>query len=133
MRTFRKLRLHSKISGQDGNCRVLDSTTVLHISSSTQKRDSFQNVDVGLCQKYGLDIVDILQDHDNDMPAQCIPLTKLVTNVVTYISGFVVKMLCRTLHCDECIFECFQHLEETYNIQKYEFLSLKNRGEFETQ
>lgn len=94
MRSFRKLLLHSRITGQGGNCRVLDSTTVLSVSSSTVKV-SEEFVDVSLYRKYGLDVESALIDHDYDIIPEFIDL--LACNVVTYIAGYVIKMLERTL------------------------------------
>lgn len=126
MRSFRKLLLHTRISGQGGNCRVLDSTTVLSVSSSTVKVPE-ESIDVSLYRKYGLDIENAPIDHDYDLIPEFIDL--LASNVVTYIAGYVVKMLERTLKCYDCFSACEYIAADIHDDLSFKLITHKNKGE----
>lgn len=127
MQTMRRLLLHSSVSGRGGNCKVLDTTTVLTVSSTTTKKIENRSFDISVFRKYNLDPVDHLRDHDYDVLPHFIELSVVSQNVVTYISGFVVKMLQRKLNCSVCLEKCGTAVEIQDNFS-YQFLFLKNRG-----
>lgn len=90
MRSFHKLELHFRITGEGGYCRVLDSTTVLSFSSSNMKvRGEF--VDVSLYRKYGLEYI-------LEVRLICTPwswlwynntIYWLACNIMSYVAGYV--------------------------------------------
>ena len=129
---MRKLLLHSQISGEGGNCRVIDTTTVLHVPSSTTASKTDETIDVELCRNYGIDVSDTIADPNYDITPEYVSLSEVAINVVTYIAGFVLKMLCsKTIYCAECIWECFETRDDFHRDKKYKLLSVKDRGKFE--
>lgn len=57
-----------------------------------------------------------------------ISLHEVTENVVGYIAGFVVRVIAKIIHCDDCYSEYF--LENTnYMLERaYKFLFQKDRG-----
>ncbi|KAF5283124.1 hypothetical protein FQR65_LT14053 [Abscondita terminalis] len=83
------------------------------------------NEDITTSKKFGLAIQDHLQDHDYEIPV--IPTLSLLSlNVVTYIPGYVVKMVKRHLKCETCL----SHLEQPAATMDDSFLLIrrKDRG-----
>lgn len=119
MHTFRKLLLFSSISERGGNCKVLDDTIVLKVPSSTIKKAVTDQIDVSLYRQYNLEVSknETVTEHDYDVLPCFIDLNAFSTNVVTYISGYVVKMLKRTYRCPECIASCVTSSDKIKNEQ----------------
>lgn len=106
----------------NANCQPLDATSILHVTPSKHK-DSI--MDISLITKYNMDITASITDHDYDMPG-FLSLTEFAENVVTYMSGFVVRSVKRKIKC----LECLQELEEQEHVadRSLNLLKTKNRG-----
>ncbi|KAB0795036.1 hypothetical protein PPYR_11875 [Photinus pyralis] len=128
MQTFRRLLLHTKIdaSGRSGNCRVLDDTVILTVPSQSTVQMSGSNMpDIPLLRRYGLDaLIEEERDHDYDILPIAIDFNNLTANIVTYISGYVIKMLKRRFKCPDCVEGCIGHEFD----EDYRFLFKKNKG-----
>lgn len=117
--TFRRLLLHSKISGRGGNCKVLDIW---------KKRNVIWHI---LIRKYGFDLAEQeCNNHDYDLIPDFIDVSEVSANVVTYISGFVLKILHRTVKCLQCLDECATALERVKENPLYKLIFRKNRGTY---
>lgn len=81
-------------------------------------------IDTSLYKKYNLDIAQTICDHDYDLP-KFVDLTSNAENVVTYISGFVIKMLKKRVKCPECFYSTLLVSEED---SSYNLLKKKDRG-----
>ena len=81
-------------------------------------------------RKYNLEASDVLlEDHDYDCTSIYLPLTELSSNVVTYISGYVIKMLERRKICMECLVEgAISSNSEHLTNKKYMLIRRKDRG-----
>lgn len=129
MYTYRKLILFSSVSERGGNCKVLDDTLVLTVPS-TSRSLVHSEFDISLYRRYNFDVIkDIQCDHDYDISSDIIELNEVVENVVTYISGYIVKMLIKIVKCQECIDSCLFNDEEiNSDMFHYRFLIFKNKG-----
>lgn len=117
--------MHTKISGKGGNCQLLETTTILSVPSTNSKECS-SLIDTSLYKKYNLDIAQTISEHDYIFP-EFVGLTSNAENVVTYISGFVIKMLKRRVKCPECYYSTLLISEED---SSYNLLNKKNRGKY---
>ncbi|CAH0558622.1 unnamed protein product [Brassicogethes aeneus] len=124
--TFRRLLLHTKISQGEGNCKVLDATTVLSIPSTSVK-STVEEVDFSMYRKFSYEPADFLLDHNYDILSGVVELNTLTSNVVTYISGYVVKMLEESNKCAECILGCRSTMD-AINDESYSLISFKDKG-----
>lgn len=123
MRTYRKLILHANVRGQGGNCQVLDTTSVLTISSGTKKKPILDYIDYVDVRRFAENFYP--KDHDYDVLQKYIPINTYTSNVVTYISGYVVKMMQRQTHCEECLNLLVDYSQTSSN---YMFLNRRNLG-----
>lgn len=116
--------LHTNIRNETGNCRVLDTTTILNVSNTKQNEISY---DVSLYRKYNLEpYVKELEDHDYSIPY--IPLSEISRDVVVYISGFVLKMIKKYIKCLDCLSECGISIDDSKKNNMYQLIFIKNRG-----
>lgn len=123
MRTFRKLILHADVSGAGGNCRVLDTTTVLTVTSGTKKDLSINEIDISSLKRNNLNLDDYLKEQNYDVLPELVSLSEYCETVVAYIGGYVVKMLNRTVHCEDCL-----DLLTTTDIEDKAYLLIKKRN-----
>lgn len=129
-RSFKKLILFSKISGRGGNCRVLDTTSVLTVSPTSQKENAgIDSYDISFCRKYNIDPLSLqISEHDYSTP-QFLELNEVISNVVCYMAGYVVKMLQKRLSCIECKLSCTIVSTEPLNEHSpYRLIDFKNKG-----
>lgn len=92
MRSFRKLILHANISGKGGNCFVLDTSTILTVTVGT-KNMSIKEIDIATIRQHSIPEDTFLREHDYDLVSSFISLNEYVKNVVTYMTGYVVRMM----------------------------------------
>lgn len=128
MRTFRKLILHANVSGRGGNCRVLDTTSVLTVSSDNSRSSTMNEIDISVMRKNNVSQEEYLADVEYDVIPEVISLTELSRNVVTYIGGYLIKMLMRTLRCEECIDLL---IADDAEDNRYIFIKRRNLGNTE--
>ncbi|KAL1493947.1 hypothetical protein ABEB36_009626 [Hypothenemus hampei] len=60
-------------------------------------------------------------DHDYDVLPVDLPLSSLTINIVTYMSGFVVKMLQKSLKCPKCILMCTLSKDDALHLSLLRF------------
>lgn len=118
--------LHARIPGEGGNCRVLDTTQILDIGKQNipiRTEDVFHN------RKYNIDIEETsaLKDHDYNILNIQLHLDMYIENVVSYVSGYVIKMMYRIIKCETCLSSLL--INETHSID-YRLIERKNRGDF---
>lgn len=127
--SLRRLLLHSRVDGQGGNCRLIDSTVVLSVSSKTGKVS--EPIDYSLVKKYGLELDDMVL-HDNEeynVTKFFISLNEMASDVVAYIAGYVIKMLLNRNLCPDCLDSgVFLNINE--EIRHYKLINRKDRGWF---
>lgn len=125
MRTFRKLILHADVSGSGGNCRVLDTTSVINVSSGTGKNQTVNQMDYSVARRNNVSQEEFLAEIDYDVIPDVVSITELARNVVTYIGGYMIKMLIKTVHCEECADLLLADATDTSN---YRFIKRRNLG-----
>lgn len=102
MRSYRKLILNADISGHGGNCQVLETTNILTIDSGSRKIPLIQTVDISNVRRSDIPF-NPLEEHDYCLTKEYIDLTEYAQNVVTYMSGYVIKMLQKMVFCPDCL------------------------------
>ncbi|KAG5863221.1 hypothetical protein JTB14_028160 [Gonioctena quinquepunctata] len=130
--TFRRLCLNIDLKVLKGNCDILDSTKMLTSSNTNEKRNVSPELDQGditIIKKYEFDYNDLVIEDDEFVYIIDISpsLTLLNENVVTYISGYVVRSITKQIKCTVCL----DSLEESnYNALDLQFMLLhrKDRG-----
>uniref|UniRef100_A0A1Y1KUR7 DNA transposase THAP9 C-terminal domain-containing protein n=4 Tax=Photinus pyralis TaxID=7054 RepID=A0A1Y1KUR7_PHOPY len=131
MYSFRRILLFTKVSPRGGNCKVLDTTTILHVPSKSKSRKTLEMYDVSLAMKYGLTDEVVIQDHEYYFDIPFADLNDITTNIITYIGGYVVKMLEKQFKCPECLEECLVKANQLSGVN-YMLLLRKKRGALHT-
>jgi hypothetical protein len=98
---YKRLLLHTEIKGADsGNAVAIDNTSLLHCSSRTLTcNDNGENLQD---TPDFIQIFNELQEHDY-ISTPVWHLTTYTTDIVAYISGFVVKCLTKCISCAFCL------------------------------
>lgn len=100
---------------------------MLNVTSSNSVVQEDLHIDLSSFKKYGLDISErILDDHDYIVP-QFVDLSENAENVITYISGYVIRMLKKRISCPECICSTLEVPEQN---SSYKLIYRKNEGIF---
>jgi F420-0:gamma-glutamyl ligase-like protein len=127
MHTFKKLLLFSPIRNEGGNCKVLDETIVSSVPSTNKKVNPV--IDVAIYRKYDLDVTaEVLEDHDYDVLPFFVGLSEVSHNVVTYISGYVVRGLKKIIRCSDCVYSLNADPDSIVGNVNYRWLFKKNSG-----
>lgn len=93
---FKRLLIHSEIKGSsEGNAIAIDCTSVLYNSSSLTKLKTGEEIQES--SEYLLNL-----STDDCITSQAWHLTMYAEDVISYISGFVVKNLNKCITCDDC-------------------------------
>ena len=95
---FKRLLVHNRIRGSNGNCEILDSTQLLMISSNSSSSD-LDVLSTRRCENPHL----LTFDEPQDLPLLFQGLSQFKESVVAYISGYVVRMIQRKVCCEECL------------------------------
>ena len=91
--------LHTKVKGADtGNCIALDNTSVLYIGSGSLTTNFNGDMTES---KECINISSEINDYDY-LSSGIWHLTTYVTDVVSYIAGYVVKSLKKCITCKHC-------------------------------
>lgn len=129
MATYKRLLSHNEVKASlYGNAVDLESIKILNISSSKKKIKNPHMEKVNISSvSVGEHIPDVPDDDDNINVHNItdINLSRIVENIVPYISGFVGKKLRRTLKCKECSSVLSYKLTLKSDTV---LLNLKNRG-----
>lgn len=125
MRAFKKLLLYADVKIQDGNCRLLDATHTLVVCSGSKNDIVLKHMDISSMRRCEIDLSKT--ENYNCIP-QIFSLSEYSYNVVTYIAGYVIKMLARTSYC----VECFDLLLANSNVNNsnYNFIKRRNLGAY---
>lgn len=127
MRSYRNLLIYADVRNSEGNCEVLDSSSILAVTK-TDKENS-RLIDVSTLRKNDVPLEAILQDHNYDCTSEFLTLTELAENIVTYMAGYVVKMLSKIVTCEECIEEIIATNDEA-NSKSYSYIKKRNLGPY---
>lgn len=106
---YRRLLSHNEIKASEyGNAVDLENIKILNVSSSKKviKNSHLENLNMNSLNDDGSAGVIDDKDNDDEGENQCnvsdvIP-TRVVGNIVTYISGFVGRKLRKALNCRDC-------------------------------
>ena len=124
---YKRLLLRSSIEGRNRNCKKQDKTDILEIITDSDNRiDKMINInDVALIRKYDLEKVFLSQQEENFSNVPNIPVvSEFKTAAISYIAGFVVKMITRKITCSICC----GALGSSQLSAESDFLSLKDKG-----
>ncbi|KAG5863364.1 hypothetical protein JTB14_037861 [Gonioctena quinquepunctata] len=106
-KAYLRLCMNIDLKVLKGNCDILDDTTVLGVLNPQEKRNLTELCLDDLCviKKYDIDYNDlVLEDERFVFEINVLPSLSLITeNVVTHISGFVVKSVRKLLNCTVCL------------------------------
>ena len=128
---YKRLIVRNEIAGVAGNCMAMDSTSILFVTNSTPPENSeicCADVD-SIIKRYDVELrlPSDRSDHDYvDLPNNE-TLSSLKEYVVSYISGFVVRKVRKTIRCQACIASLELKLGEAVD-RKLQFVVAKNRG-----
>ena len=122
--------MHHNVEGGLGNCTVQDTTTILSVTLDSIPVQGLQEdtLDMSVARMYDLQPrVPLTSDHDYvNIPNKAI-LSQYKKAVVSYIAGYVVRMVKRKIKCAECHLTLTAEDEMVANVGS-QFISLKNRG-----
>ena len=114
---YKRLLMRHNIKNGNGNCSIMDNTSILTIQNVTQST-------VSLARRY--DLVNrppVETDHDYADTPNYEEISKYKEAAVSYIAGFVVRMVKKRMHCELCV----AALTSQGNTA-HEFVEMKNRG-----
>lgn len=121
MHTYRRLLIHSAILSNTGNCIAQDQTKILTVSSTHQP---IEISDINILRKSDEEIEDISQKIKIVLPLH---LNEFTENVISYISGFVIKVIQKQIRCSACI-EALRFSEVDEADRTLKLISRKTRG-----
>ncbi|KAG5862941.1 hypothetical protein JTB14_008034 [Gonioctena quinquepunctata] len=130
--SFRRLCMNIDLKVLKGNCEILDDTTVLGVLNPQEKRNLTELCLDDLCviKKYDIDYNDlVLEDERFVFEINVLPSLSLITeNVVTHISGFVVKSVRKLINCTVCLDSLAESDYTSINSNIFKLLHRKDRG-----
>ena len=105
---YKRMMMRHQIKTTTGNVEAQDVTSVLTCADMTNTRRHHiaeESQDVMLARRFDLLPRSPMQeDHDYaDVPCCIGQLSEFQEAAVGYIAGYAVKMVCRSLHCDDCL------------------------------
>lgn len=125
--TFKKLIVHTEIKNTGtGNCIPLENIPILHTPSThdpvhvinaTTNQNSYQNwLNVFHTTDYS---------HDYNLHVQYpFSTTEYKNEVITYMAGYILRRLMKTLRCSECVITLMERSTNT----NCNLINIKNRG-----
>ena len=133
---YKKLMVRHQIKGIGGNAIPLDDTVILHVTSRRRPVAHIDAQDINILKCLGQDIATSLKDDEDTNDEEVLPEESLLTlpqelqyksAVITYIAGFVVKMVMRTVKCPVCVTALLAEREDLAS-STYSLISHKTRG-----
>lgn len=126
---YKRLLMRHNVESGHGNVSSQDSTAMLAVSLDSIIVDNLQTdtLDMSVARRYDIDLRQPRQeDHDYvDMPNYG-RLSEFKFGLITYIAGYVVRMVTPKIHCPECVAALTDDVPtDTVGAQ---FMRLKNRG-----
>merc|ERR1719376_270184 len=104
MSSYKRLLVHHEVNGRNGNCTALDSTRMLSVSMVQKKTDELEDpFDRTFLVKFDLeDKEPVVSEHDYCDAPRVSGLSEFKKMTVTYIAGFVVRVVQKKLACKTC-------------------------------
>ena len=104
---YKQLLMRHNITGGQGNCVPQDDTEMLSNveNQSNGKSSTVAIEDVMIARKYDLALRDepAATDHDYCDIGNSMELSEFKTSAISYIAGYVVRMVERKVHCMKCL------------------------------
>ena len=107
---------------------VQDATQLLSVTADSVRVNDMQK-DMSVAQMYDLqDRSPIADEHDYADIPNSVCLSQYKMAVITYIAGYVVRMVRKKISCPDCQFALTVESEQQVASIGCEFMLLKNRG-----
>ena len=103
---YKQLLMRHNIEGGRGNCSPQDDTEILNSVQDQCEINSLPTgiSDVALARRYDLALREpVTNDHDYCDVSNVIELSDFKEAVISYIAGYVIKMVEKKIHCMQCI------------------------------
>ena len=103
---YKQLLMRHNIEGGRGNCSPQDDTEILNSVQDQCEINSLPTgiSDVALARRYDLALREpVASDHDYCDVSNVIELSDFKEAVISYIAGYVVKIMEKKIHCMQCI------------------------------
>ena len=104
---YKQLLMRHNITGGRGNCVPQDDTEMLNNveNDNGSKSSTIEIDDVTIARKYDLALRDepTATDHDYCDVPNVVELSEFKTSAISYIAGYVVRMVERKIHCFKCL------------------------------
>ena len=104
---YKQLLMRHNITGGRGNCVPQDDTHMLNNveNDNGSKSSTIEIDDVTIARKYDLAFRDepTATDHDYCDVPNVVELSEFKTSAISYIAGYVVRMVERKIHCFKCL------------------------------
>jgi hypothetical protein len=103
---YKQLLMRHNIEGGRGNCTPQDDTEILN---SVQDQHEINSVptgisDVAIARRYDLELrPPAADDHDYCDVSNAMELSEYKEAAISYIAGYVVKMVEKKIHCPQCL------------------------------
>ena len=103
---YKQLLMRHNIEGGHGNCTPQDDTEILN---SVQDQHEINSVptgisDVAIARRYDLELRQpAADDHDYCDVSNAMELSEYKEAAISYIAGYVVKMVEKKIHCPQCL------------------------------
>ena len=102
---YKQLLMRHNIEGGRGNCTPQDDTEILNSVKDQCEIDSQPTgiSDVAIARRYDLELREpVATDHDYCDVSNAIVLSEYKEAAISYIAGYVVRMVEKKIHCMEC-------------------------------
>ncbi len=104
---YKQLLMRHNITGGRGNCVHQDDTEMLSNveDESNSKSSTIEIEDVTIARRYDLALRDepAATDHDYCDVPNVLELSEFKTSAISYIAGYLVRMVERKIHCLKCL------------------------------
>lgn len=127
---YKRLMVRHEINGKNGNCLAVDTTRMLTVSCGQKKSTEFLDpFDKSFLKKFDLEErAPMVADHDYCDAPIISKLSEFKKVTVTYISGYVIRMVMKTLQCETCKAALKGDCTDLGSLSSPALLQKKNRG-----
>ena len=104
--TYKRLLMRHNIESGNGNVTAQDATKLLNANTDSIVMNNLQTdtLDVSLARRYDFELrTPVQSDHDYSDVPNFGNLSNYKMSVVTYMAGYVVKMVRLKIHCPDCL------------------------------
>jgi hypothetical protein len=134
---YKRLLIRHEIKGVGGNCMPLDSTGILFVTRDVITDKSLLHndvLDVSVARRYDLvlkqendEVSQLLLEHKYAKKCEDLSsLSEFKMFVITYVAGYVVKMVRRIWRCPTCLEALYSSDDGVCNTMM--FVNLKDKG-----